>query len=157
MIVISVHNLIDSGLLLFFRGHCYCCTGNLTAWTKCTYWTRSPDRKAWHIPDDLQEDHPYLYATLYSGSVVIYVVELMRTIFDNFATRLVVKVRHSRLCSSFRYLVGIMYWVWDFYVFWYKDSDCPHLECNDISVPVSHMFSKGQCILYHSVKSSNFL
>ncbi|XP_065898100.1 poly [ADP-ribose] polymerase 1-like isoform X2 [Dysidea avara] len=50
----------ECGGQLAYIGHCYCCTGNLTAWTKCTYWTRSPDRKAWHIPDDLQEDHPYL-------------------------------------------------------------------------------------------------
>ena len=52
-------------IMYYLSGHCYCCTGNLTAWTKCTYWTRSPDRKAWHIPGYMKEDHPYLYVCLY--------------------------------------------------------------------------------------------
>lgn len=45
---------------LQIRSHCYQCTGNISAWTKCTHTTDDPDRGEWVIPEDLL-DIPFLW------------------------------------------------------------------------------------------------
>ena len=40
---------------LLLRSHCYQCTGNISAWTKCTYTTDDPDREKWVIPEELMD------------------------------------------------------------------------------------------------------
>lgn len=45
---------------LVYRTEGYCCTGNLTAWTKCMFVTREPKRAKWKISDDLKEASDFL-------------------------------------------------------------------------------------------------
>ncbi|CAH3168473.1 unnamed protein product, partial [Porites evermanni] len=45
---------------LVYRTEGYCCTGNLTAWTKCTFVTKQPKRTQWKISDDLKDGSEFL-------------------------------------------------------------------------------------------------
>ncbi|XP_067018725.1 poly [ADP-ribose] polymerase 1-like [Acropora muricata] len=49
-----------SGGQLVYRTEGYCCTGNLTAWTKCMFVTKDPKRASWKISDDLKEASDFL-------------------------------------------------------------------------------------------------
>ncbi|MCG8621470.1 MAG: hypothetical protein MJE68_05635 [Proteobacteria bacterium] len=41
---------------LILRSHCYQCTGNMSAWSKCAHSTDDPDRGPWVIPESLKEE-----------------------------------------------------------------------------------------------------
>ena len=45
----------DCGGQLVAHTHRYQCTGNISAWTKCTFATTEPERQKWVIPDDFLE------------------------------------------------------------------------------------------------------
>ncbi|KAM7430085.1 Poly [ADP-ribose] polymerase 1 [Porites harrisoni] len=45
---------------LVYRTEGYCCTGNLTAWTKCMFVTKQPKRTQWKISDDLKGGSDFL-------------------------------------------------------------------------------------------------
>jgi len=45
---------------LVYRTEGYCCTGNLTGWTKCTFVTKQPKRATWKISDELKEESDFL-------------------------------------------------------------------------------------------------
>ncbi|CAF0966371.1 unnamed protein product [Rotaria sordida] len=47
----------ECGGFLVFNYTNYCCTGNITEWTKCSYTTNLPKRKAFQIPDKIKEDY----------------------------------------------------------------------------------------------------
>ncbi|KAF8773151.1 Poly [ADP-ribose] polymerase like protein [Argiope bruennichi] len=43
-----------------FMNNKYVCNGNLTEWTKCQFETKYPERKKFDVPEDFQEDYPFL-------------------------------------------------------------------------------------------------
>ena len=45
---------------LIIRSHCYQCSGNMSAWSKCTYTSTDPDRGAWVVPKEMKEEIPFL-------------------------------------------------------------------------------------------------
>lgn len=45
---------------LVYRTEGYCCTGNLTGWTKCTFVTKQPKREKWTILKELKEESDFL-------------------------------------------------------------------------------------------------
>ena len=50
----------ECGGQLLIRSHCYQCTGNMSAWSKCAYTTSDPQRAKWVIPQELRDDVPFL-------------------------------------------------------------------------------------------------
>ncbi|CAF5030062.1 unnamed protein product, partial [Rotaria sp. Silwood1] len=45
---------------LVFNYTSYCCTGNITEWTKCLYTTNLPKRREFEIPDKIKEEYDML-------------------------------------------------------------------------------------------------
>ena len=58
-IAISVNELAYA-VIFFFSTEGYCCTGNLTGWTKCTFITKQPKRDKWEISEELKEESDFL-------------------------------------------------------------------------------------------------
>ena len=46
--------------ICLFRTEGYCCTGNLTGWTKCTFVTKQPKREKWNVSKELKEESDFL-------------------------------------------------------------------------------------------------
>lgn len=42
------------------RAEGYTCSGNISAWTRCTYVTKEPKRTVWMIPEDIKSDNAFL-------------------------------------------------------------------------------------------------
>lgn len=47
----------ECGGFLIFSYTCYRCTGDVTEWTKCSYTTTTPTRKAFDIPNDIKTEY----------------------------------------------------------------------------------------------------
>ncbi len=47
--------------IFYFSYTCYRCTGDVTEWTKCSYSTTLPTRKAFDIPKDIKTEYDALY------------------------------------------------------------------------------------------------
>ena len=45
----------------------YHCTGDVTEWTKCSYSTRAPTRKAFVIPEDIKQEYDALFVEFISS------------------------------------------------------------------------------------------
>ncbi|XP_060704555.1 poly [ADP-ribose] polymerase 1 [Hemiscyllium ocellatum] len=56
---------------LLLKGDAYCCTGNITAWTKCSASTQTPARKDWLTPKEFHEI-PYLKKFKFKKHVRIF-------------------------------------------------------------------------------------
>jgi len=56
MIIINLLHWLKIGLL-FISGSAsgYRCTGNVTEWTKCLYFTTTPGRRAFKIPKEFHD------------------------------------------------------------------------------------------------------
>ncbi|XP_078399002.1 poly [ADP-ribose] polymerase 1 [Cetorhinus maximus] len=56
---------------LVLKGDAYCCTGNITAWTKCCVSIQTPNRKDWVMPKEFHEI-PYLKKFKFKRQVRIF-------------------------------------------------------------------------------------
>ena len=58
---VNEHFLIEFISFLYRCSYtCYRCTGDVTEWTKCSYSTTTPNRKAFDIPNDIKSEYDAL-------------------------------------------------------------------------------------------------